>query len=235
MYFGGHKVSNPPTASRQALLQLTVRAWLAPKRSDEVGPDFRFPDDAIDSYQNLPAYSPGDLKNMQSLILPRRSFLRPQATFVTRISVAEARYINFGFLTGFDSDTEIFFHFAESTLLLHTAKLMNDTFLAALPDLSMALLPFPRPKSSSWIAQFSRVLFGSQTPILWLDLFAAFTQEKPLCFRQMIISGTIIHLMLGTRDAEAFREQAFRELAIVNPHRRQPLHLGGKPRAPDLD
>eukprot|EP00624_Nannochloropsis_granulata_P002571 evm.model.NODE_22936_length_14830_cov_46.494606.1 len=195
---------------------------LIPNDNDQAGPRIRFPSDEIDSYQNLPAYGAGNFDDMQSVVLPRRSFLESQATFVTRASLVEAKHMSLGFLTGFDSATENLFHFAESTLLFHAVKSMGGTFLAALPDLSIALLRFPRPKPNSWIAQFSKLLFGNETPILWLDAVDALTQKKPLCFRQLIVSGTIIHLILGPKDAKTLREQAFKELAIVSPHRRQP-------------
>jgi hypothetical protein len=174
---------------------------LIPNDNDQTGPHIRFPSDEIDSYQNLPVYGAGNVDDMKSVVLPRRSFLQSQATFVTRASLAEAKHMSLGFLTGFDSATENLFHFAESTLLFHAVSSMSGTFLAALPDLSIVLLRFPRPKPTSWIAQFSKLLFGSRTPILWLDSVDAFTQERPLCFRQLIVSGTIIHLTLGTKDA----------------------------------
>jgi hypothetical protein len=71
----------------------------------------------IDSYKILPVYGAGNVDDIQSVFLPRCSFLQSQATFVTLALLAEAECMSLGFLTGFDSATENLFHFAKSTLL----------------------------------------------------------------------------------------------------------------------
>lgn len=195
--------------------------FLIPKGAYHKAEGLHVPNDEVDSYQNLPAHGSGKVHERRSNLLPRRSFLQLNLSAITVESFSAAKHVDLGFLTGFDSNNENIFHFAESTLLFHAVRQMNGTFVETLPPLSLAMLAFERPPLYNWIDSFSKFLFGSQTPIMWSDSMAALSKDRPICFRKLIVSGTIIHLTTGIRDAEALREHAFKALAIAEPRRRE--------------
>jgi len=194
-------------------------------------------DDTVDNYMNFPLPGAGEPTELRKAILPRRSFLNPRFTYIDASVFDKARrHEKFAFLTGFDSTNENLFHFAQSTLLYHVLSQMNGTFLGraavdggpwGLPSLSAAVLLRPSPATAQWIARFAKFLFGPGTPLIWSEEAKDYTEESPLCFDRLMVSGTIIHLTLGVRDAEALRDRIGRDLGLPRPlgRPRPPRHI----------
>ena len=169
--------------------------------------------EGIDMYMNLPYEYRPPTNPLQ--ILPVRSFLEIKRSN----HVADEFHYNFGFLTGFDSQNDNIFHFSESLLLFHSMKMLNGSAFN-LPPLDIALLN-RRATSSAWINTLSSVVFDGR-PIMWEDQLKS---GRLMCFRQLAIGGTIIHLNLGVRDAEELRANVYKKLDIPQPVRQKPSNF----------
>lgn len=177
-----------------------------------------------DDYQNLPIIGTGSKRDLENRLLPWRSFLtldvKPRGTWAQ-----PSQSVDLAFMSGFDSHSNNVFHFAESVLLYHAVQQWNGTILD-FPALSMVLLDRPRPEPRSWISDFASLLFSNDNqnpPILWSDEMGAYTAAAPLCFRRLIVGGTIIHLLQGPREAEALKMKAYAAVGV--PHSPRPSSL----------
>ena len=173
----------------------------------------------IDDYQNFPAFGTGSVMDIRHRILPHRSFLPIELAEMnaSALSILAEKPIDLAFVTGFDSHNDNLFHFAESALFYHAVQQWNGTVLDMHP-LTMALLDRPRPTQGSWIHDFATILFAEKehVPLLGRSDTLQQTYENgiPLCFRQLIVGGTIIHLILGPRDAEHLKAKVYRMLQV---------------------
>ena len=174
----------------------------------------------IDNFLNLPPVSGSFEQPSPARLYPSRSFLAPSTIIENKDSkgLDESKFIGLGMLAAFDSDSENPFHFSEKFLLLHAAQQLNGSFLA-LDSLAQVMLMRPKPSKGGWIDGFVNALLPPGSSLKWSQDLDQLT--SPICFAQLLIPGTVIHLVQGIRDAEALRQKVYASISLSAPLRRK--------------
>ncbi len=138
---------------------------------------------------------------------PFLCIVEPKLTFPTH---------SFAVLMGFDGGYNLF-HFLEKALTYHAFERINAAegqffygvfLMVPYHLLSQGVLParldsvfclLPKPTPGHWVAEMMRRVLFPNTSLYWEDDLKMFTEQQPICFNQLFVPGTIIHLFLGPR------------------------------------